>query len=557
MSSRITRGSVRSAVEDLAGDDSDGADAGDASVLWNVADPTARPNGATWVPEARTLTFDLWSAQREALDSLRGDADITGFLAGYGSGKTVFGARWLLKQALDNPGSRFLAMGIDFTKARDTTFRVLFEQLPGDRTAMVTSSFNGPETSAVVADYNRQEHRLTLTNDAVIKLGSADRWNRYAGDSYGGVWLDEPSHYGEDLHDLLEMIGSRLRGVAGPKTQLWTLTGNGYNAAFEILEKHADSDGEEIGLNINTVRASTLENPYLDAGEKERFERQYGGTSREEQALHGGFAAAQGLVYSNFSRDTHVIPHAEATDRIDDQWRIYGYDAGWNDPRALVEIGRTPYNQLVVVDEYYQSESHVSDVIQWLEHHDKPKGPIYCEWVPGEIEKLEAAGWPATKATKELDSGIAEVRKRLEGDGNMSVPTDDSLTDEQGRLTRPPGKDTVVRRKPASTGLVRRNVRSSNKSNGQVRKSLTSSTTSGTPSRRNSRSNDDDSDDSDATGSDTTGERSGERYGLLISKQCENTIREFLGYKEEHVGKSVAEDHLLDATRYCIRGITE
>jgi hypothetical protein len=464
MSSRLTRTALRDAVEQIAdSDQSDGAD--NVDVLWNVADPKNRPHGITWVPGTGTLTYDVWDAQRDALESVRSDADITGFLAGYGSGKTIFGARWLIKQALDHDGSRFLGMGIDFTKARDTTFRVLFEQLPGERTSIVTSSYNGPESSPVVSDYNRQNHRLTFINDSVIKLGSADKWNRYAGDSYGAVWLDEPSHYGEDLHDLLEMVGSRLRGVAGPKGQLWTLTGNGYNAAFEILERQEDSNGETIGLNIETVRASTLENPYLDAGETDRFERQYGGTSREAQALHGGFAAAQGLVYSNFSRDTHVIPHSDAVDRTRDSWRIYGYDAGWNDPRVLLEIGKTGYDQLVVLDEFYKSESHVSDAVAWLKRNDKPRGTIHCEHEPADIEKLDAAGYRTEKANKSIDAGIDEVRKRLEPD------------------------------------------------------------------------------DSD-------------RPGLLVSDNCEHLIQEFLGYKEEHVGTTQADDHCLDCARYACMGET-
>lgn len=414
MSSRITRSTLREVVEEVG--DAGSSELDDINVLWNTADPEARPNGRTWVPETGTLTYDLWEAQRRALESFRSDSDITAFLAGYGSGKTMFGARSLIKQGLDYDGSRFLALGVDFQKARDTTFRALFEQLPGERTSLVTSSYNGPETSPVVADYNRQNHRLTLVNDTVIKLGSADKWNRYAGDEYGGVWLDEPSHYGEDLHDLLEMIGSRLRGVDGPKTQLWTLTGNGYNAAFEVLEQRKDSNGDDLGLKIDTVRASTLENPYLDAGEKERFKRQYGGTGREEQALHGGFAAAQGLVYSNFDRDKHIISHTEATDRIEEGWRAYGYDAGWNDPRVLIEFGRTPYGQLVALHEFHQENTHVEDAIRWL--GDRPSGTVYSEHAPADIERFQSAGWRVEKANKAIDAGIDEVRNRLEYDAD-------------------------------------------------------------------------------------------------------------------------------------------
>jgi hypothetical protein len=42
--------------------------------------------------------------------------------------------------------------------------------------------------------------------------------------------------------------------------------------------------------------------------------------------------------------------------------------------------------------------------------------------------------------------------------------------------------------------------------------------------------------------------------GLLVSSSCRYLIREFLGYKEEHVGKSQATDHCLDSLRYACMG---
>jgi hypothetical protein len=38
----------------------------------------------------------------------------------------------------------------------------------------------------------------------------------------------------------------------------------------------------------------------------------------------------------------------------------------------------------------------------------------------------------------------------------------------------------------------------------------------------------------------------------LVSDACQHTIREFLGYKEDHVGTSQATDHCLDSARYAI-----
>lgn len=347
---RATERDIRDRLESYQTDTEDTAS--EVTVTWGDPDPEERPGGVRWDPPAEEtpgrLIYDIWSSQRDALEATQGPADIVAFLAGYGSGKTILGSRWLLKQALEYDGSRFLIMGIDFQKARDTTFRALFEQLPGERTATVTSSYNGPETSPVVEDYNRQNHRLTLTNDTVIKLGSADRWNRYAGDSYGAVYCDEVGHYGDDLHDLLEMLGSRLRGVAGPKTQLWTLTGNGtHNPAYEILERGEDATGEDLGLRVETVRASTLENPYLDESEKDRFKRQFANTAREEEALHGGFAASGGqllqLEYLSFI-DVEDTPFG--TDR---PLRYYaGVDLGHTTDTRRAESADTDYTAVAV-----------------------------------------------------------------------------------------------------------------------------------------------------------------------------------------------------------------
>ncbi|WP_255196517.1 terminase large subunit domain-containing protein [Halorarius litoreus] len=460
----------------------------DVAVEWDEAHPTGRPDGIRYDPSSETLTYDVWAAQQACLDALDAGNDIVAFLGGYGAGKSIIGARWLIAQALAHPGSRFLAIGVDFTKARDTTFRVLFSQLPGEQTDRVTSSFSGPETSPIVADYNKSEHRLTLINGSEILLGSADSWSRTAGAEFGAIWLDEPSHYASNLHKLLEMLGGRLRGVDGPKVMCWTLTGNGYNEAWEILEQRQDIAGDPIGLSIEVIRASTLDNPYLDEGDKARFERQYGGTTREDQALHGGFGAATGLVYDGFTRADHVIPHAQAESLVVDDWRVYGYDAGWSAPRVVLEVGKTGYDQLVVLDEYYERKSHIDDAIAWLE--GRPSGTIYADHFPDHIDQLRRAGLTAEPAMKDLDTGIAEVRRRLEFDGA----------------------------RPIAEPL-----------------SATWGSTAGTET-------------------ESEVELVDGRVGLLVSDRCEHLIREFHSYKEEDVGTTGAMDHCLDTLRYASVG---
>lgn len=466
----------------------------DWSVAWGEAAPEDRPTGRAYDEDACEITYDLWSAQTACLDTLQaGDADLVALLGGYGSGKTIFGARWLIAQALRYPGSQFLAMGQDYQKAEDATFKKLYEQLPGKQTGHSSAGYNGPERSPVVIEYDRHQHKLTLVNGSTIILGSADIHSRYAGVEFGGIWMDEPSHYG-NLHELMDMMTTRLRGVDGPHQILWTLTGAGYNDAFEILERRQNADGDPIGLDIEVTRASVLDNPYLADGRKETFKNKFANTSKADQALYGGFAAATGLVYSKFAREEHVIPATAVRARVHDDWRAYGYDAGWNHPRVLVEIGRTPHDQLVVLDEFYRRESHVEDAIEWLRDGDKPEGVIFADHEPAEINRFRQSGWPVERAEKSVDVGISEVRRRLEADGNL--PTRQQL---QSTMGWPSAVDRTTPNPEESEGL----------------------------------------------------------YGLVVSEDCTNLIREFLSYEEEKVSKGGAKDHALDALRYAVMGVAE
>jgi len=458
------------------------------------------PEGMAWNPETGKLSFEFWEAQREALDAFMSrEYDITAFLGGFGSGKTTTGARLLITLAQANPGSKHAAMAIDFQKGNDTTFEELFKNLPGERTHILTSNFNGPEQSPIVADFNRNDHRLTLTNDSIIRLASADHAQSVIGDEFQSVWLDEPSKYhpSEKLYDIaLDVVPSRLRAHDPQYGQFWTLTGNGFNSAYKILQERQNQAGEKLGTEIFVKRASMLNNPYLSERVKERQRRQYEGTSVEDQALHGGFAAAEGLVYE-ISREEHLRPldiyeedggrHIAVTLRdgrtlpVDPTYRVYGYDHGWNpDPRGVVEIGKTVGDErLVVLDEFKRRKSPLPESMRWL--GTKPGGVIACEHMPEDIAELNSGSekapqydpreFEAIEANKSLDAGIQKV------DGEYLNPRDD-----EGKPLPPK---------------------------------------------------------------------------LLIAERCEELINEFFSYKQEDIGGKSANDHLLDCLRYAIMAIVE
>ena len=385
-----------------------------------------------------TVEYQWTDYQAHVRDLLEAsDNDVVVLRIGYGGGKSRCGAQWIHRGAMaDGDGvGESLVMAQDYEKGKSTTYSVFFKTLPGEDTNPFKDG--DPENSPIVSGYNQNDKRLVYITGHVAWLGGADKWSRFAGGEFARIWCDEVAHYPPktDLYDLHRMLTTRQRTDVGPNTTLWTSTGNGYNQYYDITERQVqpDGDGDEEPLpwadRLEVVVASTEHNTLLPEDGLEKIKRQFKGTAREEQGLHGGFAAAEGLVYDQFSRPLHVVER-DAVD-IRDDWRMYGYDYGWKDPRVLIEYGKTHADQYVAWDAYHVSGKPVEDCIGWLTENDKPAGPIYCDHDPEHIDKFRQAGYGAEAATKDLDEGIQEVQAVLDTDaeGRPGLLIVDELTE--------------------------------------------------------------------------------------------------------------------------------
>jgi len=356
------------------------------------------------------LGGQYWDAQLRTFDALDSDQyDLVVFRAGYAGGKTILGCDWIHQTAVQVPESDNLAMAPDYAKGGPATYKTLFERLPGEDT--VPDQGGDPENSPIIDSYHDIKKRLTYVNGSVVRLGSADKWNRYAGSEFNAIYCDEPAHYDNTpLHDLVEMLTSRQRTDGGPNVMLWTSTGAGYDDFYDITERQVDAEDEPLQWadRMKVIVGDSRNNPFLPDDAREKLERQFAGTDREKQALAGGFAAPTGLVYSDFSRERHVRDRADLT--LTD-WRAYGYDHGWSDPRVVLEVGKTEYDQLVVLDEFYESEVEYQRAVEWL--RDKPNGTVYAEHETEHQRAFRKAGFSVEPADKDLDEGIPAVRNRL------------------------------------------------------------------------------------------------------------------------------------------------
>jgi len=371
----------------------------------------------------------FWKKQKLAMQyASSGDFDITVFQGGYRSGKSVSGSRFIVKQALLRDKSKWLAMAVNYNIGKQTTYNVLFDMaIPGEN----VNPFEGgdPENSPIVRHWTKLDKTLTFNNGSTIVLAGADQSDRYEGGSFNGAWIDEPGNYKNKLHGVVSTLLERMdRGAPG--SMLWTTTGKTGPLQTFLEERKWPKTGDTINNSIKVVKASTENNPFLSKDALERLKRRYMGGTNEGMALHGEFGDVEGRVYPDFTRETHVKPRSELMEMVDsNKRRVYGYDAGWDDERVVLEAAIGHDGSILILDEFYESEKFVEDAINWVK--EKPRGRIFCEHEPDHIRKFNRrTSHRAEKASKSIDAGIDSVRNRIAKNGVFVAEECENTVDE-------------------------------------------------------------------------------------------------------------------------------
>jgi hypothetical protein len=325
--------------------------------------------------------------------------DITDLRGQVRSGKSVACARFIISLAWQHNQSEWAVMSDSLKEGGRSTYKLLFEQLPN-------CPEDEPEESPIVEYYNRTEKRMKLVNGSILYLVTSNNPDGLKGSELNGAWMDEIAFY-KDLMDTINTVMERQS--AKPRYGVVTsTTAEGYNDYYDIFElgQHPQTE-QDISMNIETVHLDLESNAFLPDERVEQLKR-----SSSRKHLGGEFSAEQGRVYETFTKNTHVKTDVS----LSSDWRIYAYDSGWDDPRVVLEIGKTKEGQLVILDEFYRSESEAEDAIRWMQN--RPSGKIYSEHDPEHMHKFRRElGYPVESAYKKIDEGIQSVKERL-GESN-------------------------------------------------------------------------------------------------------------------------------------------
>ena len=312
----------------------------------------------------------------------------TGFVGGIGSGKSWAGAVKGLLQC-DRP-TLGLVIAPTYPMLRDATWRS-YQEVAG----------------AAIREFNKGEF-VARIGQAEVLFRSADKPDRLRGPNIHWAHIDEAAMCPAQTW---EIVIGRLRasGQAGP---CWvTTTPRGRNWLWDKREQ------------IRLFRARTKDNPHISREFVASLEMAYTGQfSRQE--LGGEFVSFEGLVYEEFTRETHAVTKAGPWRRV-----IAGIDEGYTNPAVILAIGLDSDDRAHIIEEFYQRRVLQGDVVAAAARMREQYG-INEFWADpsaaGLIAEMQANNLPVMPANHAVMPGIQAVKARMavQGDGMPRLTVD-------------------------------------------------------------------------------------------------------------------------------------
>jgi phage terminase large subunit-like protein len=239
-------------------------------------------------------------------------------LAGRGAGKTRAAAETLAYWAWHQPNTRWLVSAPTSGDVRGTCFE-------GD------SGLIKVIPPALVKDYNKSLHEITLVNGSFIKGISASEPERFRGGQWHGAWLDELAAW-DYLQDAWDMIMFSVR--LGDNTKIIAST---TPKPKPLIMDLIDRDGQDVVVTT----ASTYVNVKNLAPSFQKQILQYEGTKLGRQEIHAEIIDPEegGIVRREWFK---LWPNGKPFPKL--EYIIQSYDCATsdktiNDPTGCITMG--------------------------------------------------------------------------------------------------------------------------------------------------------------------------------------------------------------------------
>lgn len=278
--------------------------------------------------------------------------------------------------------------------------------------------------------------------DGVFEMhGGGKCWLRTATDpdsivgitNVRGIWGDEagkyPLYFWENMQARAAIRRCQIILTTSPYSINWV-----FKELIRPTKKGSRND-------VELVQARSDENPYFPKDEYDRKKKTMD-PRRFNMVFGGQFDRMEGLVYDCYREDRHVIP---PKDLLPGTKYIAGIDWGYTNPFALVVIACEPTGRYYVVDEHYQTQLTVKDMIDICKRKKAlwRIDRFYCDpSSPANIEEFNRAKLGAIPADNDIRKGLDRVYELLKQDRLFFMDgAASNLIDEMENYHYPEEKD--------------------------------------------------------------------------------------------------------------------
>jgi PBSX family phage terminase large subunit len=303
--------------------------------------------------------------------------------AGVQSGKTTFGAVWILNEAQRCGQGEYIIVAPSYKLLQQSTLTKFLEIAPKGYGA-----------------YFKAESVYRTVDNRTFFLRSADKPESIEGITAKAIWADEASIMKPNIWLIMQGRVSKTGGRI-----LLTFTPLSLNWIHREIEKDKERRLRGEPGDIDFIQFRSVDSPYFPKEEFERARRMLTPTQFQLR-YEGKFGKAEGLVYTGFQNYHIVEPFA-----IPKEWRkAGGIDFGYNNPFAALKGAVSPDDVLYIYDERYKDraslEAHVDFLGSEITYFADPSGAQ-------EIAELRKLGVKVTEANNDVRLGIQKVNERL------------------------------------------------------------------------------------------------------------------------------------------------
>ena len=332
------------------------------------------------------------------------------FDGGSRSGKTALIAEYLIRRALQYPGSRQLAARkyrahVKTSLWNDTLKSYISRHLPPG-----------------ICRFQESELAIFFPNGSSICAGGlddAERTEKILGNEYITVFLNEATQLSfPTMQMAMTRLAQRVRDWKGrfavPKLILDCNPRGPRHWLHAVGVRHVDPDtGEALA---DAARWARLNWSAYDNKENLPEEYLYALESlpevMRERMLNGVWRGNEGAVYSEFDEDVHVVEPFE----IPATWkRLRSIDFGYTNPFVCLWGALDPDGRLYLYREHYKAgvrAAEHAEIILKLSGGERFSVTV-ADHDAGERAELESHGLPAEPAMKNVARGIQCVKNRL------------------------------------------------------------------------------------------------------------------------------------------------